>query len=227
MPEGQKESRKGQAGLHESLDVVVYGLKPRFRAALRPVLAFACRFHPDTVSGAAVAFAVLAALALWQASARPWLLLVAPGLFFLRIAANALDGMVAQERRLASPRGEMVNEFSDRINDAVIFAGLAAGAWADIGLVAAALVGTLLVSYLGILPKAAGGSRRYEGPMGKADRMLLLGLACVVAWAATRWDLGRSPADIIGIALWLCIGLLGGTLVVRWAKAWREFGGLK
>ncbi|MHB1261395.1 MAG: CDP-alcohol phosphatidyltransferase family protein [Thermoplasmatota archaeon] len=204
--------------------MVVYGLKPRFRAALRPVLTFACRFHPNAVSGAAVVFAVLAALALWQAPARPWLLLVAPVLFFLRIAANALDGMVAQERGLASPRGEMVNEFSDRVNDTLILAGLAASGFVPPLLAAAVLVATLLVSYLGILPKAAGGSRRYDGPMGKADRMLLLGLACVVAWVATHWGIGLAAGKAVEVALWLCLALLVGTLMVRWAKAWRELG---
>ena len=205
--------------------MVVYGLKPRFRAALRPVLAFASRFHPNTVSGGAVAFALLAALALLLAPGRPWLFLVAPLLFFLRIAANALDGMVAQERGLASPRGEMVNEFSDRVNDTIILAGLAAGGLGDLRLVAAALGATLLVSYLGILPKAAGGSRRYEGPMGKADRMLLLGLACLAAWVAVQWGLRWTPADVMTVALWLWIGLAVVTMAIRWRRAWAEVGG--
>lgn len=204
--------------------MAVYGLKPRFRAALRPVLAFACRFHPNTVSLGAVAFAVLAGLALWQAPARPWLLLATPVLLFLRIAANALDGMVAQERALASPRGELVNEFSDRVNDTVILAGLAASGLAPGVLVAAALAGALLVSYLGILPKAAGGARRYDGPMGKADRMLLLGLACIGAWAGNAFDLPWSARVAFTAALLVWVALAAVTLVVRWTKAWRELG---
>jgi CDP-diacylglycerol--glycerol-3-phosphate 3-phosphatidyltransferase len=205
--------------------VGVYGLKPRFRAALRPVLAFACRFSPNAVSGAAVAFALLAGLGLALSPRWPWLLLAVPVLLFLRIAANALDGMVAQERGLASPRGEMVNEFSDRVNDTLILAGLAAGRLADVRLVAAALAGTLLVSYLGILPKAAGGSRRYDGPLGKADRMLLLGLACVAAWAVVRSPGRASPQGAFGAALWLWVALVPVTLAVRWRRAWRELGG--
>lgn len=204
--------------------MAVYGLKPRFRAALRPVLAFACRFHPNTVSLAAVAFAAFAGLALWQAAAHAWLLLAVPPLLFLRIAANALDGMVAQERALASPRGELVNEFSDRVNDTLILAGLAASGLAPGALVAAALAGTLLVSYLGVLPKAAGGSRRYDGPMGKADRMLLLGVACIAAWAAVRFALPWTPGGAFAAALLLWVALAAVTLAVRWTKAWRELG---
>ena len=219
-----RRSEKAKRGGRGRSRMGIYGLKPRFRAALRPVLAFACRFHPNTVSGAAVSFALLAGLALWQAPARPWLLLAAPALFFLRIAANALDGMVAQERGLASPRGEMVNEFSDRVNDALILAGLAAGGLVHPALSSAALAGALLVSYLGILPKAAGGSRRYDGPLGKADRMLLLGIACVAAWAAVRfgwpWDAGR----VLEASLWLWLALVPVTLAIRWRRAWRELG---
>ena len=204
----------------------IYGLKPRFRQSLRPVLAFFCRFHPDTVSGFAVLCALAAAVSLGLAGRWPLLLLAAPPLFFLRIAFNALDGMVAQERGLASPRGELVNEFSDRVNDTLILAGLGASGLVDLRLLAAALAVTLLVSYLGILAKAAAGVRLTAGPLGKADRMLLLGLGCVAASLVPRWtalDIGQVLDWTL--AAFVLLGLV--TVANRWRLAWRaaDLGG--
>jgi hypothetical protein len=41
----------------------------------------------------------------------------------------------------------------------------------------------LLCSYLSIVSKAAGGKRQYGGIMGKADRMIYLSIASVIAFA--------------------------------------------
>jgi phosphatidylglycerophosphate synthase len=42
-----------------------------------------------------------------------------------RLAANALDGLVARRTGLARPWGEVYNECCDRISDTLIFVGLA------------------------------------------------------------------------------------------------------
>jgi len=47
---------------------------------------------------------------------------------------------------------------------------------------AAMIVVMLLSSYLGTVAKAAGGKRQYGGVMGKADRMIYLGIAAPVAY---------------------------------------------
>lgn len=201
--------------------MVVYALKPRFRQALRPILRVVGKLHPNAISALAVLLAAAAGGAFLLAPSRPSLLLLIPPLLFLRIACNALDGMVAQERGLASRRGELVNEASDRLNDALILGGLGASGLVDVRWAALALAIALLVSYLGILPKSAGGTRRYEGPLGKADRMLLLGLGSVAAWAVPRWGWG-STTQILDATLLLFVPLGLLTLAVRWTKAWKE-----
>lgn len=198
--------------------MAIYALKPAFRRVLRPVHRAMERLHPDAISGLAVLCAAAAAVSLWQAPDHAWLYLLAPVLFFLRIAFNALDGMVAQSRGLASPRGEMVNEFSDRINDTLIFGGLWVSGVAPDLLVGGALVVTLLVSYLGILSRAAGGERRFDGPAGKADRMAIVGVACVVAFFGPR-------DQALSIACGLVIGLGIITLGVRWFRGRAGLGG--
>src|SRR4030095_1733426 len=75
---------------------------------------------------------------------------------------------------LARPWGEVLNELSDRVADVALIGGLALASPANLLLGTGALVAMLLSSYLAILSKAAGGRRQYMGPMGKADRMVLL-----------------------------------------------------
>jgi CDP-diacylglycerol---glycerol-3-phosphate 3-phosphatidyltransferase len=204
--------------------VVVYGLKPAFRRALAPTLRMASRFQPNTISALAILFAAGAGACLAFADRWPALLLLTPPLVFLRIACNALDGMVAQARGMATRQGELVNEFSDRVNDALVFGGLALSSLVEPSLALGALAVAFAVSYLGILPKAAGGSRVYTGPFGKADRMLLLGLACVLAYVlplATPW----KASEVLAWALWAGIALGALTVGLRWRLAWRQLRG--
>jgi len=75
-----------------------------------------------------------------------------------RTILNALDGMVAKDTGLARPWGEVLNEFSDRLATSLcLVLDLLASVQpaADVRF----LISVVLSSYLGILAKAAGGSR--------------------------------------------------------------------
>ena len=39
---------------------------------------------------------------------------------------------------------------------------------------------SMLNEFIGVLAKAATGTRRYDGPMGKSDRALILGVTCLL-----------------------------------------------
>lgn len=156
----------------------IYSTKTMWQTWLRP-LERACerrRVHPDVFTYGALALAGVAALALAQAGAdRAWLWLVPPCLL-LRLLLNLMDGLVARALGLASAWGEVKNEFGDRVADALVFLGLAWGGYAQPFLVTLVLALVLCVSYLGILGKAVGGRRVYEGVFGKGDRMIALAL---------------------------------------------------
>jgi CDP-diacylglycerol--glycerol-3-phosphate 3-phosphatidyltransferase len=162
----------------------LYHIKPRFQQALSGLAdgLVARRVHPDRLTAAALGLALLGGAALVGARWVPPLLLAVPPLVLARTALNALDGMVARRGGWARPWGEVLNESSDRLADVALFAGvaLAPGAWLALG--AAVLVAMLLVSYVGTVARAAGGHRQYGGPMGKADRMLYLGIAAPLAF---------------------------------------------
>ena len=192
----------------------LYGAKPRFQRALGGTAdrLAAAGVHPDALTAAAVGCGIGAGAALAGAAQQPWLPLLVPPLVGARIALNALDGMVAQRRGIARAWGKVLNEAGDRIADLACLIGLALVPGADAGLVAAAGAAVLLSSHLGVLAEAAGGRRQHGGPMGKADRMLWLGLGSALA-AATE-----SPAPLLMLP-WLWLGGALATFALRWEAA--------
>jgi CDP-diacylglycerol--glycerol-3-phosphate 3-phosphatidyltransferase len=154
----------------------IYLLKPAFQRSLSGVERWLVerRVHPDWLTGAALVLSIGGGVCLYFAPERLWLLALVPVVAVVRTALNALDGLVARSTGLARPWGEVLNELSDRVADVALFGGLTLAGPASLVLGLGAIVAMLLSSYLAILSKAAGGRRQYMGPMGKADRMVLL-----------------------------------------------------
>jgi CDP-diacylglycerol--glycerol-3-phosphate 3-phosphatidyltransferase len=159
----------------------LYDIKPRFQARLRPLTdrLAASGVTANQVTLAAILLSLAIGLALWMApGSRLVLLLVGPALF-LRMALNAIDGMLAREHDQASREGLILNEVGDVISDAAIILPLIA-ALAPFGahpapIVLFAFTG-MLGEFVGVLGPQLGATRRYDGPMGKSDRALVVGL---------------------------------------------------
>ncbi len=162
--------------------MALYDVKPRFRALLQGAVPVLRPVHPDWITLAGLACSLLAAALFQEAGRSRGLFLVIPLLLLLRITLNALDGMVAQATGRARPFGEVLNEVTDRLSDVAILLGIAVSPLSSLRWGAPAVAAVLLSSYVGILGKAVGAGRQYGGALGKADRMLYLGLACVAAF---------------------------------------------
>ena len=159
----------------------LYAIKPWFVRRLRGVedTLVSLRVSADALTWAAVGAAAGAGVAIVAGTGAPLLWLAVAPLALARIALNALDGSVARRTGTARPSGALLNEASDRIADALFLVPLA---WvAGPALALAALAATLLASLAGVLSQALTGTRDHGGPMGKADRMLVLGVASLVA----------------------------------------------
>jgi CDP-diacylglycerol--glycerol-3-phosphate 3-phosphatidyltransferase len=122
-------------------------------------------------------FACLASMAvgvvLCQRSEK-WFLILPPFLF-LRMALNAVDGMLAREFGQKSNLGAYLNELSDVIADSFLYVPFAYlprfnPLW--IGVVIVLAVISEMTGAIGVM---IGSSRRYDGPMGKSDRALVFG----------------------------------------------------
>lgn len=194
----------------------IYSIKPRFQRALSGIEGWLVErhVHPDALTYAALALSVAGGFALYLAPALPWLFLTLPAVALVRTALNALDGMVAMASGLARPWGQVLNEFCDRLADTALFGGLALAPGAEVRLGAATLVVILLSSYLGTVSQAAGGPRQYGGVMGKADRMIYLSVASVLAFFLGAWVMNYFLALVL-------LGVLV-TIVQRWRKTFAD-----
>jgi len=162
--------------------VALYDVKPRFRALLQGLARILEPIHPDWITLAGLLCSLLAAALFQIAEAERWPFLVIPVLLLLRITFNALDGMVAQATGKARAFGEVLNEFTDRLSDAAILLGIGISPLSSLKFGVAATLLVLLASHVGVLGKAVGSGRQYGGILGKADRMLYVGLACLTAF---------------------------------------------
>lgn len=155
----------------------VYDLKPRFQALLRPLANALARWgvSANAVTILAMAGSLVVGFACIYAWADALLLLLWPAWLFARMALNAIDGMLAREHGMKTPLGGVLNEVGDVVSDTALYLPIAfftAGAlWPAVLFT----LGAALTEFCGVLGKALGGSRRYDGPMGKSDRALLVG----------------------------------------------------
>jgi phosphatidylglycerophosphate synthase len=155
----------------------VYDLKPRFQALLRPLMRSiaAMGLTPNIVTIMAIAGSVAVGAAVSFAGSHPALLLLLPLWLFLRMALNAIDGMMARELNMSSQLGAVLNELGDAVSDLGLYLPLAfvyePAQWP----VVAFSIGGVLTEFSGVLGRALGASRHYEGPMGKSDRAFVVG----------------------------------------------------
>ena len=108
------------------------------------------------------------------------MLVVLPISLLIRMALNALDGMMARTYQMQSKKGEILNELGDVISDFLIFFPLLKLFSINLYILIAFLFMSLINEYAGILGKAVSGSRRYEGPMGKSDRAFVIGVLSLI-----------------------------------------------
>ena len=199
----------------------IYAIKPWFRGRLSGATDALVRRRvtPDQVTAAGLAAAIAGGVVIWLGDGAPLVWLAVPVLAFVRIAANALDGLVAQRAGLARPAGELFNETADRLADAAFLLPVATVDGVPAWLPFAAVAAAELAAFVGVTARAAGGTRRYDGPMGKPDRMAVVAVAAVVAAFLAEPD----RAWEVALALVAAGALV--TAVNRYRKAYPELEG--
>jgi CDP-diacylglycerol--glycerol-3-phosphate 3-phosphatidyltransferase len=155
----------------------VYHLKQAFQRFLRPLLRrlVAIGVTPNHLTLTAVIGSVAVGFAVSAAGSRPRLLLLLPAWMLARMAINAMDGMAAREHGMTSRLGRVFNEVGDVVSDAALYLPLAALGPGHLWPAVTLALGAMLTEFCGLLGPALGGMRRYEGPMGKSDRGLVVG----------------------------------------------------
>ena len=157
--------------------MTLYDIKPRFQALLRPMVGkwAAVGITADQVTLLAALGSIVVGAVLMFNSELTALFLILPVWMFLRMALNAIDGMLAREFGQQSKLGAYLNEASDVVSDAALYVPFALVAPFDWFMVVLVIFLATLTEFVGILGLTVGASRRYDGPLGKSDRAFVFG----------------------------------------------------
>jgi phosphatidylglycerophosphate synthase len=112
---------------------------------------------------------------------REWLLIGAL-MVFLTAVFDALDGIVARMKEIASRRGDLLDHTLDRVADVIILGGIALSSMVDITIGFSAIIGVLMLSYMGTQAQAVGAGREYAGLLGRADRLVVLVMIPIIQY---------------------------------------------
>ncbi|AEF19997.1 CDP-alcohol phosphatidyltransferase family protein [Pseudomonas fulva] len=156
----------------------IYQLKPRFQNLLRPLVQrlYDRGVTANQVTLSAAVVSVLIGLLLALFPHHLWLFALIPLWMILRMALNAVDGMLAREFGQQSTLGAYLNELCDVIADAALFLPFALLPSVSPTLVVVLVLFALISEYAGVMGPMVGASRRYDGPMGKSDRAFCFGV---------------------------------------------------
>ena len=185
--------------------ISVYKLKPKFQQLLHPLLVWLHRrgVTANEITVVAIVFSFGIGVLFWEASAVPLFFLALPIGLLVRMILNALDGMMAREFGQTSRLGEVLNEVGDVVSDVFIFFPLLKYHPESLYWVVAFIVLSVLNEFAGVIGKVLGGQRRYEGPMGKSDRALLMGIYGLLAYFGVGIQTYSQVVFAIVIALLL------------------------
>jgi CDP-diacylglycerol--glycerol-3-phosphate 3-phosphatidyltransferase len=183
----------------------IYDIKPAFQNLLRPITcSLAVKgVTANQVTIAALILSHLTGLMLVLYYRQTDVFMLVPLAMFIRMALNAIDGMLAREHGMKSPLGAILNELCDVFSDAALYLPFAllpnVSGWIIVLFVVAAVISEMT----GVIAVQIGASRRYDGPMGKSDRAFAFGAI------ALALGLGVPPAswmnELFGVILLLTL----------------------
>ncbi len=181
----------------------VYDLKSRFQNILRPFCSWLAENGVTANQVTVLALMLSLIYGTLLAFSHPVFWLALPIFLTLRMALNAIDGMLAREHNMKSRIGMALNELGDVLSDTALFLPFALYAPDATWAVAAFIFAALLSEFCGVLSFMMCGKRQYDGPMGKSDRAAVTGIVGFLI------GLGLPLAAFIGWVFWsltlLCI----------------------
>lgn len=194
--------------------MTLYQIKPAFQALLRPLMSWLYnhRVTANHVTLAAMALSFVTGAVL-IAFPHPELFFLLPVVLFVRMALNALDGMLARECNQKSRLGAILNETGDVLSDIALYLPFMLLPESHPVLVLVMLFFALMTEFCGVLAQTINGIRSYAGPFGKSDRALIFGawgLALAIWPPLLHWN---------NIAWGIAIVLLAWTVINRCRSA--------
>lgn len=147
---------------------------------------------PNQISGAGILLAFLTGCTYWIGRDNPISLILAPMLLLLSGLFDALDGVIARMYGETTAFGGFLDSLLDRYADSFVFVGIIISGVVSIHWGLAALVGSLIVSYVRARAEAAGVKLEAIGLAERAERIIIITLASFFAFfwiEALNWGL--------------------------------------
>ncbi len=158
--------------------MTIYDLKPKFQALLRPIVRILANqgVTPNQVTLFAMLLSISVGVMIALTHEVKGIFLFVPIFMFVRMALNAIDGLLAKEHNMKTKQGAMFNEMSDVIADVALFLPFAFISGVNPIYVVLFTVVGVFNEMAGVVAQTLNGERRYDGPMGKSDRVFVVGL---------------------------------------------------
>lgn len=173
--------------------ISVYQLKSNFQNILRPISNKLATIGvtANMVTISAFLLSILTGFITFKYAPKySYAYFVLPIALFIRMALNAIDGMLAREHNQKSNIGAVYNELGDILSDVVIYVPLLYVSNCNIWLIFLFTVLIIISETVGIMGVQINASRHYEGPMGKSDRAFwfsLLAIAMVFVTISAKY----------------------------------------
>jgi CDP-diacylglycerol--glycerol-3-phosphate 3-phosphatidyltransferase len=196
----------------------IHDWKPRFQAALRPLTArlAAAGVTANQVTLLAALLSLATGIVIAGFNQYRSVLVIMPVVLFVRMALNAIDGMLAREHGMKSRLGAILNELGDVVSDSALYLPLALVPGFSSRAITLIVILAIISEMAGVVSIQIGGSRRYDGPMGKSDRAFVFGSVCFLV------GLGLKPGTWVDLVLIGVAVLLVITIVNRCRRALKE-----
>ncbi|SJM95795.1 CDP-alcohol phosphatidyltransferase family protein [Crenothrix polyspora] len=200
--------------------ITVYDLKPHFQNLLRPITQYLAERNitANQVTMMALAVSVLTGGMLVMLHASLTVFLALPVVLFVRMALNAIDGMLAREHHMKSALGAILNEITDVLSDVALYLPFALLPTVSLWLVVVLVIFAIISEMMGVVAVQIGASRRYDGPMGKSDRAFVFGVIALAIGCGIAPGLWMNY--VFGVVLLLTVW----TVVNRARHALLEIG---
>ena len=157
--------------------ISIYEIKPEFQQLLMPIVDWMRKIGmtPNQVTILALLLSIITGIILSIFHDNKWIFILMPIVMFVRMALNAIDGVMAKKYQMKSHLGLLLNELGDVISDLFLFIPFVFIA-EDYGIGIMLFISLSIISEMaGVTVRVIGSSRRYDGPMGKSDRAFIVG----------------------------------------------------
>lgn len=157
--------------------ISIYELKPKFQQLLMPIVdkLRGMGVTPNQVTVSALMISIMTGIVIALLHDNRWIYMLVPIVMFVRMALNAVDGVMASKYSMKSNLGMLLNELGDVISDLALYLPFILIVQ-DHGISVLLFIALSIVSEMaGSLVQVIGSKRRYDGPMGKSDRAFLIG----------------------------------------------------